>query len=106
MESRHLLGCSPHPCQCRIDGLDPVSMYRTYRSHAGNMSPISLVTGRQQKVGFAPTISMVVLGEKLHTDPQIGLLACYGLCREPIFSGAVTLLNSVVGAAFLSYDSP
>jgi hypothetical protein len=42
------------------------------------MGPISPVVERQQKVGFAPTTSMVVLGEKLGTD-----------------SGTVILLNSV-----------
>jgi hypothetical protein len=31
-------------------------------------------------------------------DPQIGQLACWGLCREPFFSGVVTLSNSVGGS--------
>jgi hypothetical protein len=34
---------------------------------------------------------MATLGEKLGTNPQIGQPACCGLCREPFFSGAVTL---------------
>jgi hypothetical protein len=38
---------------------------------------------------------MVVLGEKLGTNPWIGLPSCYGLGREPFFSGVVALLNSV-----------
>jgi hypothetical protein len=59
------------------------------------MGPISLVAGRQQKVGFAPTTSMTALGEKLGTDPWIGQPTCCGLCQEPFFSGAVTLFNSV-----------
>jgi hypothetical protein len=46
-------------------------------------------------IGFAPTASLDVLGEKLGTDPWIGQPVCCGLCREPFFSGAVTLLNSV-----------
>jgi hypothetical protein len=45
--------------------------------------------------GFAPTASLVGLGEKLGTDPWIGQPTCRGLCQEPIFSGAVALLNSV-----------
>jgi hypothetical protein len=65
------------------------------RSHVGDMGPISLVADRQQKVGFAPTASMAVLGEKLGTDPWIGQLVCCGLCREPFFSSAVALLNSI-----------
>jgi hypothetical protein len=59
------------------------------------MDPVSLVVSRQQKVGFAPTTSMVVLGEKLGMDPWIGQSSCCGLGREPFFSGAIALLNSV-----------
>jgi hypothetical protein len=59
------------------------------------MGPESLVDGHQQKVGFAPTASMAILGEKLGTDLRIDQPACCGLCREPIFSGTVTMLNSV-----------
>jgi hypothetical protein len=29
--------------------------------------------------------------EKLSTDPRIGQPACWGLCQEPFFSGAVAL---------------
>jgi hypothetical protein len=46
-------------------------------------------------IGFAPTTSMVVLGEKLGTDLRIDQSACCGLCQEPFFSGAVALLNSI-----------
>jgi hypothetical protein len=59
------------------------------------MGPISLIAGRQQKVGFAPTASLVGSGEKLGMDPRITQPACYGLCRECFFSRTVTLLNSV-----------
>jgi hypothetical protein len=59
------------------------------------MGPVSLLAGRQQKVAFAPTASLVGSGEKLGTDPQISQPTCCGLCREPSFSGAVALLNSV-----------
>ena len=41
MESRHLQGCSPRLCRLRTEGLAPVSKYRTYRSHAGDMGPVS-----------------------------------------------------------------
>jgi hypothetical protein len=46
-------------------------------------------------LGFAPTASLVGLGEKLGTDTRISQPVCCGLCREPLFSGAVTLVNSV-----------
>jgi hypothetical protein len=59
------------------------------------MGPVSLVVGRQHKVGFAPTASMAILGEKLGTYPRIGQSVCSGLCREHFFSGAVSLLNSI-----------
>jgi hypothetical protein len=45
--------------------------------------------------GFTPTASMAVLGEKLCTDPWICQSTCYGLYREPFFSGAVDLFKSV-----------
>jgi hypothetical protein len=38
---------------------------------------------------------MVVLGEKLDTNPRIGQPSCYGLCREHFFSGAVALVDVV-----------
>jgi hypothetical protein len=44
------------------------------------------------------TASLVGSGEKLGTDPRIGQPACWGLCREPFFSGAVTPSNSVGGS--------
>jgi hypothetical protein len=95
VKNRHLQGCSPRLCRLRIDGLATMSKYWMYWSHARDMGPISLVASRQQKVGFAPTASMVILEEKLGTSPQIGRPTCCGLCREPFFSGAVVLLNSV-----------
>jgi hypothetical protein len=59
------------------------------------MSLLSLVAGCQQMFGFGPTASLDGLEEKLGTYPRIGQPTCWGLCREPFFSGAVTLLNSV-----------
>jgi hypothetical protein len=46
-------------------------------------------------LGFAPTASLAGSEEKLGTDPWIGQPVRCGLCREPFFSGAVGLLNSV-----------
>jgi hypothetical protein len=72
-----------------------MSKYWIYRSHVGDMGLVSLVASCQQKVSFAPTISLVGSGEKLDTDPRIGQPSWCGLCQEPFFSGAVDLLNSV-----------
>jgi hypothetical protein len=41
--------------------------------------------------GFTPATSIVVLGDKLGTDPWINQPTCYGLGQEPFFSGAVAL---------------
>jgi hypothetical protein len=38
---------------------------------------------------------LVVLGEKLGKNPQIGQPVCYGLGQEPFFSGAVDLFKSI-----------
>jgi hypothetical protein len=59
------------------------------------MGPVSLVIGHQQKVGFTPTTSMVVLEEKLITVLRIGQPLCCGLGQEPFSSRAVALLNSI-----------
>jgi hypothetical protein len=96
VEHRHFQGCIPRLCQLRTDGLSLVSKYLTYRLHTGDMGPVSLVVGCQQKIGFAPpTASMIGIREKLSTDSRIDQSSCCGLDHEPFFSGAMTLLNSV-----------
>jgi hypothetical protein len=45
-------------------------------------------------LNFTPTISMVVIGEKLGMDPWIGQPVCCGSGREPFLSEAVTLFNA------------
>jgi hypothetical protein len=57
VESWHLKGSSPHLCRLRTDGLTPMSKYWMYQSHAGDMSPVSLVAYHRQMLGFAPTAS-------------------------------------------------
>jgi hypothetical protein len=56
MESRHLQGCSSRLCRLRTVRLAPVSKYWTYRSHAGDMGPVSLVIGCQQELEFSPLL--------------------------------------------------
>jgi hypothetical protein len=51
--SRHLQGCSPHLCRLRTDGLAPMTKYWTYRSHAGDMGPVSLVVCHRQNLGLS-----------------------------------------------------
>jgi hypothetical protein len=95
VESQHLQACSSRLCQLRTNGLAPVSKYWMYWSHARVMGSVSLVAHRQLMLGFAPTASTDVLGQKLGMDPWIGQSWCWGSGQEPIFSGAVALLNSV-----------
>jgi hypothetical protein len=57
------------------------------------MGPVSLVANYQQRVGFAPTASLVESGEELGTNPWISQPSWCGLCRKPFFSGAEALLN-------------
>jgi hypothetical protein len=69
--SRFLCG-SPRLCRLMTEGLVPVRKYWTYRSHASDMCPVSLVVYRQQMVGFAPHYFKVGSGEKLGMDLWIG----------------------------------
>jgi hypothetical protein len=57
VESWHLQGCSSRLCRLSIVGLAPMSKYWTYRSHAGDMGPVSLVVYHWQILDFAPTAS-------------------------------------------------
>jgi hypothetical protein len=54
VQNRCLQGCSPRLCRLRTDGLTPVSKYWTYQSHTGDMCPVCLVAGCQQKFVFSP----------------------------------------------------
>jgi hypothetical protein len=54
--SRHLKFGSPRLCRLRTVRLAPASKYWTYRSHAGDMGPVSLVVGCQQELGFSPLL--------------------------------------------------
>jgi hypothetical protein len=49
--SRFLCG-SPHLCRLKTEGLVPVIKYWTYRSHASDMSPVSLVACCRQMFAF------------------------------------------------------
>jgi hypothetical protein len=40
-------------CRLRTEGLVPMSKYRTYRSHAGDMGPVSLLDCHRQKLDLS-----------------------------------------------------
>jgi hypothetical protein len=46
-------------------------------------------------LGFTPTASIAVVGEKLGMNSRIGQTSCCGLGQEPFFLGEVTLSNTV-----------
>jgi hypothetical protein len=48
----------------------PREQVLTYRSHAGDMGPVSLVVSCPQELTF-PHCSLAVVREKLGTDPRI-----------------------------------
>jgi hypothetical protein len=54
VESQQLQGCSSRLCQLRTEGLVHVSKYWMYRSHVGDMGPVSLVAGCSQNLVFSP----------------------------------------------------
>jgi hypothetical protein len=85
-----------------MDWPPQASMERTDRMLVF-MGPVSLVVYRQQRVPLPLTASMAGSGEKLGTNPQIDQPSCYGLCREPFFSGAVALFIYVDDGAKSCY---
>jgi hypothetical protein len=92
--SQHLQGCSHRLCQIRTVRLAFATKYWTYRSHTGDMGPVSLVVDCQHSLTF-PHCSLHVMGEKLSTDPRIRWPSCCRLCQEPFFLGAVDLFKFV-----------
>jgi hypothetical protein len=50
----------PALCQLRTDELATASKYWMYRSHAGDMSPVSLIVGHRQKLGLCPLLHWLV----------------------------------------------
>jgi hypothetical protein len=74
--SRHLQGCSPHLHRLRTNGLAPVSKYWMYRSHTGDMGPISQVACCRQMSDFLHCF-IGWLGRETRygpTDQTIGVL--------------------------------
>jgi hypothetical protein len=89
--SRHLQGCSPHLCWLRIVRLAPVSKYWTYRSHAGDMVPVSwcsYVTIGPKPLSPTPGLSHGRRNEATQDDSRVSLSlvaktssGCRGLFR-------------------------
>jgi hypothetical protein len=66
-----------------------------YRSHAGDVGPVSLVATVNKCLALTPLLHWLARERNWGMDPWIGQPVCCGLCQEPFFSGAVALLNSV-----------
>jgi hypothetical protein len=56
MVNQHLQGCSPRLCRLRTIRLASASKYWTYRSHAGDMGPVSLLVSCQHELDFSPLL--------------------------------------------------
>jgi hypothetical protein len=97
VESRHLQGYRPRLCRLRTDGLAPASKYWTYRSHTGDMDPVSLVACRRHTFGFLHYF----FGwewERNWMETRRSVSRCAGdTVENSFFLGVVTLFNSVVG---------
>jgi hypothetical protein len=88
VESRHLKGCSPRLYRLRTNGLVSVSKYWTYWSHVRDMGPISLVAGRQQKVGFASHCFNVCLWRETGYRPVDWSFGVLWIVSGDIFLGS------------------
>jgi hypothetical protein len=74
--SQHLQGCSPHLCRLRTAQLAPASKYWTYRSHAGDMGPVSwcsYVTIRSKPLSPTPGLSHGRRNEATQDDGRASL---------------------------------
>jgi hypothetical protein len=87
--SRHFQDCSPCLCRLRTDGLAPVSKYWTYRSHAGVMGPVNQWSILSTNAWFSLQLQWLSWEKNWVADLRITHPACFELCREPFFSGAV-----------------
>jgi hypothetical protein len=87
--SQHFQGCSPYLCRLRTDGLAPVSKYWTYRSHAGVMGPVNRCSILSTNVCLSLQLQWLSWEKNWVVDLRITPPACFELCREPFFSGAV-----------------
>jgi hypothetical protein len=95
VENRHLQCGSPRLYQFRTDGLAPANKYWTYWSRVGDMSLVNWCSIFINRCLSFSVASMVIWGEKLGGDTQIGQPTCCGLGRELSFSEAVTMSNSI-----------
>jgi hypothetical protein len=92
--SWHLQGYSLCLCWLRTDGLTHASKYWTYRSHVGDIDPVSLVAGWRPIFGFLHCFIGWLEREIGYgpTDRSAGVLR---IMSGAIFSGAVTLSSAV-----------
>jgi hypothetical protein len=126
MASRHLQGYSPLLCQLRTDVLAPVSKYWMYRSHAGDMGPVSwssCVTIGSKPLSLTPGLPHGRKNEATQDDGWASLslvvksssrcrgifrlrgrqwkVVTYGNCPQETYTGYVwTRVGSVRGMLF------
>jgi hypothetical protein len=79
---------SPRLCRLRTEWLVPRSKYWTYRSHVGDMGPVSLVAGRPQVLGLSLPLQWLSW-ERNWGGSHGPLSRAERWSREHFFSGAV-----------------
>jgi hypothetical protein len=84
------------PCLCRLwtEGLVPVSKYWMYRSHAGDVGPVSLVVCHQQVLGLSALLQWLCW-EKNWGESRGPLSRAERWSRKHFFSGAVHPSNPI-----------
>jgi hypothetical protein len=82
-------------CQTRLSDFGSFNSAASFVKFQNHLFTPPLGDIKGFSLDFTPTASLVGLGEKLSMDSRIGQPACCGMCREPFFSGAMTVLNSV-----------
>jgi hypothetical protein len=81
-------------CRLRTDRLAIVSKYWTYWSHAGDMSPVSLVVCHQQMLSLSALLQWLCW-ERSRGESRGPLSRAKRWSREHFFSGAVHLSNAI-----------
>jgi hypothetical protein len=85
---------SSHMCRLRTEWLVPLSKYWTYRSHAGDMGPVSLVACHQQVFDLSALLKWLCW-ERNWGESRGPLSQAERWSRKHFFSGPVHLSNPI-----------
>jgi hypothetical protein len=88
-EGRGVRCGKPAHLRLRTDGLTFTSKYWMYISYAGVMCPVNRCNILSTDICLSLLFHWLCWDKNWVVDLWIGQLVCWGLCREPFFSGAV-----------------